>query len=368
VKTDEAVFMRRALALARRGEGLTRPNPPVGAVVMQGDRIVGEGWHRRAGGPHAEVYALRKAGDLAVGSTLYVTLEPCSTQGRTPPCTQLIVDHQVAKVVIGAIDPNPAHAGRAVSWLRRRGVAVAVGVEADAAATLIAPFASRMERGRPYVTLKLGMTLDGKIADRRGASRWITGAAARAEVQQLRRRADAIWVGAGTVCADNPSLWPRPDRSRQPWRVISDTNGITPATATVYVDEHAAHTCVALGRQVAKQRGTAYAQNGATVLPVSHSRSTALRQTLKWLADQGALHVLCEGGGQLAEALIRADLVDAYVLFLAPRIMGGDASVGAVRGKGWLMSTLPEVEIIEQRLVGPDLMIRARPCRPNEKE
>ncbi len=194
---EDERWMRIALAQARRGEGLTRPNPPVGAVLVRNGRLLGRGFHRRAGRPHAEINALRAAGDAARGATLYVTLEPCSTWGRAPPCTEQIIARGIRRVVIGCPDPNPNHAGRGVRILRRAGLSVTVGVCGPECAGLVAPFHSWITRGLPYVTLKLGASLDGRIADARGRSRWITGPEARREAHRLRRRVDAILVGRG---------------------------------------------------------------------------------------------------------------------------------------------------------------------------
>lgn len=357
----DAQWMTRALALARKGEGLTRPNPPVGAVVVRNGQSVGEGWHRKAGGHHAEVYALRQAGALAKGGTLYITLEPCSTTGRTPPCTERIRASGVTEVVVAVKDPNPKHAGRGIRQLRRAGVRMRTGICETEARELIRPFTRWVTDGRPFVTLKLGLTMDGKIADRHGHSRWITGPKARHAVQDLRRRVDAVMVGAGTVIADNPSLWPRPAKGRQPFRVIVDGQGRAPSSAHVFTDPHAAHTIWAVNRKVADKSGLRQIAQGARMFPIPVSRTTGVRSLLKQLAGEGVLHVLCEGGGELAESLIRAGCVDEYVIFLSPKIMGGRESRDAVGGKGWLMSDLPELKFIETRPVGDDLLIRALP-------
>lgn len=356
-----AEWMQRALALAARGEGLTRPNPPVGAVVVKNGKIVGEGWHRRAGGPHAEPVALRQAGSQARGSTIYITLEPCSTHGRTPPCTERILEAGVREVVIGAIDPNPKHAGRGVRLLRRRGIKVVTGICKEEATALIEPFAKVVTARRPWVTLKLGMTMDGKIADQRRQSKWITGAVARREVQSMRRRADVVMVGAGTVAADDPSLWPRPAKGRTPWRVVVDTHGRTCPQSRVYTDEYAAHTIVALGEDVSNQRARRYARQGCEVLRVPNSRPTGVKAILQRLTELGALHVLCEGGGDLAAVLVEAGLVDEWVGFVAPRILGGTTSISAVGGSGWLLPDLPQWQFVECKMVGKDMMLRARP-------
>ena len=329
-------FMQRALSLARRGEGLTRPNPPVGAVLVQNGKISAEGFHKKAGGPHAEVNCLKslkpKAQSLK-SATLYVSLEPCSTTGRTPPCTDLILERGIRRVVIGCIDPNPAHAGRGVRKLRRVGVDVITGVCRDEAQALIAPFAKRMLSGLPYVTLKLGVTLDGRIADASGKSQWITGPQARKKVQELRRRADAILVGAGTVRADNPSLLPRPAKGRTPWRVVAGTD--IPATSKVLTDEAAGQTLL---------------MNGS------------LKTILRDLASRDVMHVLCEGGGELAGSLIRAGLVDEFFIFMAPSVLGG-GGVPMVGKEGWSLKEMPRLSFQTLEKVGEDVFIRAVPCK-----
>ena len=326
-------FMQRALALARRGEGLTRPNPPVGAVLVQNGKIIAEGFHKKAGGPHAEVNCLAKVPTIGKTATLYVTLEPCSTTGRTPPCTDLILARGIKKVVIGAKDPNPAHAGRGIRILRRAGVDVTTGVCRAEAEALIAPFAKRILTGMPYVTLKLAATIDGRIADASGKSKWITGPQARAKVQELRRSADAIMVGAGTVRADDPSLLPRPSKGRNPWRGIIGSN--IPAKSKVLTDEAAERTLV---------------MNGP------------LKTILRDLGKRGIMHVLCEGGGELAGSLVRARLVDAFALFVAPSLLGGDGF--PMFGKnGWLLATMPLLSFQTLEKCGKDVFIRALPDR-----
>ena len=351
-------WMRRALALARRGEGLTRPNPPVGAVVVAGGRKVGEGFHRIAGGPHAEVIALLQAGKKARGATLYVTLEPCSTWGRTPPCTDAILAAGIRRIVVAARDPNPKHAGRGLRLLRQRGVPLDAGVCAAEGRALIAPFRMLMLTGRPFVTLKLGMTLDGRIADRTGASRWITSAAARSAVQALRRRVDAILVGGATIRADNPRLRPRPDAGRCPLRVVVTASGKLPPRCQVLRDAYA--DCTVVATTPAGARRLARAKTAAQIWTFpARGRKIDLRALLQKLGAGGALHVLCEGGGRLAAELLRAQLVDELLMFVAPKFLGGDA-LPAVGG-GWKLAAAPAFELQSVARIGPDLLIRAKP-------
>ena len=332
--TDEK-RMRRALDLARLGEGLTRPNPPVGALLALDGETIAEGRHRRAGTDHAERDCLKKVApevDLR-SATLYVTLEPCSTHGRTPPCVELILERGVGRVVVAVEDPNPKHAGRGLERLRAGGVEVVVGVCAEAGRELIAPFAKFVATGMPFLTLKLAVTLDGKIADRSGVSKWITGAAARERVQAMRRRADAIMVGAGTVRADDPSLLPRPAEGRTPWRVIVGRD--VPSAAIVLTDEASERTLV---------------------------RSGDLPTLLRELAgERDAMHVLCEGGGKLAAALTKASLVDEYVFFVAPKLMGADG-VPCFAKRGGAMDDLERLRFVGLEQLGEDVLLRAVPA------
>jgi diaminohydroxyphosphoribosylaminopyrimidine deaminase/5-amino-6-(5-phosphoribosylamino)uracil reductase len=326
-------FMQRALALAKRGEGLTRPNPPVGAVLVQNGKIIAEGFHKKAGLDHAERACLKSAVGNLKSSILYVSLEPCSTTGRTPPCTDLIIERGIRRVVIGCKDPNPAHAGRGIRILRCAGVEVITGICRAEAEALIAPFAKRILTGMPYVTLKLASTLDGRIADSAGKSKWITGPQARAKVQELRRSADAIMVGAGTVRADDPSLLPRPAKGRAPWRVVIGSN--IPEKSQVLTDESAERTLV---------------MNGP------------LKNILRDLAKRGVMHVLCEGGGELAGSLVRAGLVDEFALFIAPLLLGGDG-FPMVGKNGWPLAEMPLLSFQTLEKCGKDVFIRAVPVK-----
>lgn len=352
MKSDRT-FMQRAIALARRGEGLTRPNPPVGAVLVRRGRIVGEGWHRKAGGPHAEIVALRRAGVAARGATLYVTLEPCSTHGRTPPCTEAVLGAGIRRVVVACRDPNPKHAGRGLRLLRQRGVEVLCGVEAEPAAKLIEPFAMWITRRRPFVTLKLAESLDGRIADARGRSQWLTGAASRRLVHALRRRADAVMVGVGTVNADDPSLLPRPEKGRKPWRVVVDTKGRINVDAKMLTDAAASRTFIATSSD-------AMAALGQVILLEPRRGRIPLARLMRELAGLGMLHVVCEGGGELAASLVRENLVDEIQLFIAPKIIGGRDATPAMGGPGWPLARAPGWRIRSCERVGADVLITAR--------
>lgn len=356
--------MAQALALAWRGAGLTRPNPPVGALLVRNGRIVGQGWHKQAGGAHAEIIALRQAGARARGATLYVTLEPCSTQGRTPPCTAALMEAGVERVVAAARDPNPRHAGRGLTILRRAGIAVKAGTAVEEARRLIAPFAHWLSAGRPQLILKLAASLDGKIADGQGRSRWISGPPARRLVHVWRRQTDAIMVGAGTVLADNPSLTPRPAGGRRPWRVVLDSSGRVSPTARLLADGLAAQTIIATTRHCPADRLVQWRAAGATVwvLPATSAGVSPLA-LLRRLGKIGCLQVVCEGGGILATSLLRANLVDELRLFLAPILLGSQQAAGLLGGTGWSLPAAPRLSLIEQQRVGDDLLITARPRR-----
>ena len=334
VMSADEKHMMRAMELARLGEGLTRPNPPVGAVLVLEDQVVAEGWHHKAGDDHAERDCLKKLPPMPVNlgsASLYVTLEPCSTHGRTPPCTDLILQKGIGRVVVAVEDLNPKHAGRGLDLLRAAGVEVVTGVCAATGRELIAPFQKFITTGLPFVTLKLASTLDGRIADREGNSKWITGPEARERVQQMRRRADAIMVGAGTVRADDPSLLPRPSKDRKPWRVV--VGKTIPAEAKVLTDEAAERTLV---------------------------RSGDLKSILEELAQKhDVMHVLCEGGGQLAAGLVAAGLVDEFAFFIAPKLMGADGLPNF--GKtGGLIADVQNLSFQSVEQLGEDVLLRAR--------
>lgn len=326
--------MRRALALARRGLGKTSPNPAVGAVLVRKGRVVGEGWHKQAGGPHAEVVALRGAN--ARGATLYVTLEPCSTWGRTPPCTETIIAAGVKRVVVAARDPNPKHNGRGLKVLRDAGIRVEAGLLAEEAAGMNEGFNQWITTGMPLVIAKAGMSLDGKIATRTGDAKWITGEAARREGHRLRARVDAILLGTNTVVRDDPGLTVRHGvRGQQPWRVVIDARGRVPQMAKVFSDAQRRRTLVLTTSlsSVAWRRFLSGKGVDVIVLPQKNGRID-LRAALKAFGRRDITSVLVEGGGELLGSLFDAQLVDRVALFYAPIIIGGRAAVAAVGGKG----------------------------------
>lgn len=361
MKNTDTKWMEMALALAGRGEGRTRPNPPVGAVVVKCGRVLGEGYHHRAGMPHAEVEALACLGRETRGATIYVTLEPCCTQGRTPPCTDLIIEKGIARVVISVSDPNPKHKGRGLRLLRDAGIEVVEGVCREAGEALLAPFAKWVTTGEPFVTLKMGMTLDGRIADSKGTSRWITGASSRAEVRRLRQRADAILVGRNTAVMDDPSLrWSKSARLN-PMRVIVDSAGKLSPQAQVFSDGQAHNTIIVTTQACAERRVAEYIEGGAEVWRCGRGKRVSLKMLMKRLGKAGIMHLLCEGGGELAEDLVRLDLVDVFEFFVAPKIIGGEGAP-VVGGRGWSLKNAPNMKFVETRMIGEDIWIRGERC------
>ena len=361
--------MRRALELAERGRGLTSPNPMVGAVVVHGTEIVGEGFHERAGGPHAEIVALEAAGARARGGTLYVTLEPCNHVGRTPPCVPAIFASGITRVVCAATDPNPFVTGGGAAALRDRGVAVATGMLAADAMAQNRVFFTAMRERRPHVTLKAGMTADGKIADVHGVARWITGERARAEAHEQRREMDAIMAGVTTVLRDDPALTVRLGRPwpREPWRVVLDTNARTPPSARVIVGATPARALIAVGDRAPADRVAALERAGASVLrvPVRDGR-VAVDAVLGALFDRDVRAVLVEGGGEVHASFLDAGLVDRVALFVAPLLLGGRSAPSVVGGAGRELKSAVRLGAMTVRAVGDNLLIEADVEQPAE--
>jgi diaminohydroxyphosphoribosylaminopyrimidine deaminase/5-amino-6-(5-phosphoribosylamino)uracil reductase len=323
-RADDARFMRLALRLGRRGLGRTSPNPPVGAVVVAGQRIVGRGYHRKAGAAHGEAAALLAAGRRARGATLYVTLEPCAHHGRTPPCTDAIIAAHVRRVVVGTRDPNPNVPGNGIARLRAAGIEVTTSVEQEACDELIAAFRKHATTGLPLVTLKLAASLDGRIATATGESRWITGAPSRQLVHRLRAEHDAILVGAETVIHDDPELTCRLRGGRNPLRIVLDGRLRLPLTARVLTTA-AARTLVVTGHRASPAKLRRITARGAAVLQLPAPRGQiSLRRLMRALGKQGVTSVLVEGGATVAAAAIRAKVVDRLLVFYAPTLIGGD--------------------------------------------
>jgi diaminohydroxyphosphoribosylaminopyrimidine deaminase/5-amino-6-(5-phosphoribosylamino)uracil reductase len=352
-RTEARAHMRRALALAERGWGQTAPNPMVGAVVVAGGAVVGEGYHARFGLPHAEVGALREAGDGARGATLYVSLEPCAHYGKTPPCADKVIDAGIARVVIAAPDPCRIARGGA-DRLREAGVEVEIGLEREAALELNAPFFNAIESARPWVTLKLALSANGRIADPSGEHRWITGVESRREVHRLRANADAIAVGVGTAIADDPSLTVRdvPAPRIPPRRVVFDSTLRTPRSSTVIRTAREIETNL-VGRlsAVPIDRAAMAREAGATVLlaPTLHDSVEALRQ-------REIRSLFVEGGAQLAGSLLREGLVDRLIIFRSPLVLGDTAPAAFAHAPEGFEASLSTTRVVDERRFGEDTM------------
>jgi diaminohydroxyphosphoribosylaminopyrimidine deaminase / 5-amino-6-(5-phosphoribosylamino)uracil reductase len=329
-------FMRCALALARRGLGKTSPNPATGAVLVKNGRIIAGDFHEKAGQPHAEAKVLRRAGAKARGATLYSTLEPCCTWGKTPPCTDAIIAARIRRVVYAATDPNPKHGGRGAKLLRRAGIRMDVGLLADEATEMNAAFNKWITTGQPLVIAKAAMSVDGKIATRTGDSKWITSEATRREAHKLRAQVDAIVVGANTVIRDDPRLTVRHGtRNWLPWRVVVDARGRSPRMARIFTGRFRHRTIVFTTRLSPPRWRRHLALAGVTVIVIPAKTSRiGLRTALRELGRMDVTSVLVEGGGELLGSMFDAGLIDRVALFYAPLVIGGREAVTAVGGEG----------------------------------
>ncbi|MGI5868633.1 MAG: bifunctional diaminohydroxyphosphoribosylaminopyrimidine deaminase/5-amino-6-(5-phosphoribosylamino)uracil reductase RibD [Kiritimatiellia bacterium] len=370
---EDEYWMRMALDEAKRGEGGTRPNPPVGCVIVKNGVPIVSAYHAFAGGAHAEAAAIEAAAgwDLS-DATLYVTLEPCSTQGRTPPCTRAILRSGIQRVVAACEDPNPIHAGRGFNELWEARVDVVTGVCRAEAQTMLAPFFKLVSQSRPYVTLKMAQSLDGGIADHAGQSKWITGPASRDQVKALRRKSDIVLVGAGTVIADNPSLL----RDEEPMdgglpgmRGVVDASGSVSLDAKIFTDGHAGQTIYFTTEACSSERCRQISETGAHVVilpfdPASGNakegatRPACLNTLLDFLGEEGYLRVLCESGAKLASSFVKGDLVDELLLFVAPIVLGHD-SLRAFGAHPFNLMTAPRYRIESTTRCGDDLLVRA---------
>ncbi len=334
---DDRSYMKQALALAEKGRGRTSPNPMVGAVLVKDGRVVGRGYHQRAGGPHAEVNAIDHAGERARGTTLYVTLEPCNHLGRTPPCTHKILDAGIRRVVVAMTDPNPGVRGGGNRYLQDNGIQVATGICEKEARTLNEAFIAWVTTGRPFVVVKCAATLDGRIATRTGDSRWVTGPASRQFVHRLRHAVDGIMVGVETVKKDNPSLTTRLEEAggSDPTRIILDTHLSIPLTSKLLHQTSPAPTWVVCGSNAAADRQAALAAAGTRVVtaPLKAGRID-LSVLMQQLGEMGITSLLIEGGGMVIGSAFAADIVNKICFFYAPKILGGDDGIPICRGAG----------------------------------
>jgi diaminohydroxyphosphoribosylaminopyrimidine deaminase/5-amino-6-(5-phosphoribosylamino)uracil reductase len=370
--TADQHFMRRALELAQEAEGFTAPNPMVGAVVVSPDgRIVGEGYHHAPGLPHAEVEALNQAGDQSVGATLYVNLEPCCHFGRTPPCSKKIIEHKLARVVVGIADPNPKVAGGGLKELSEAGIELTVGVLESECGYLNRGFFKAIKENLPWLSLKMALTLDGRIADRTAASRYVTGATARKFVMALRAAYDAVLIGANTARLDDPQLDVRlGDDSekvlRNPVRAVLDPNYTVKPDARIFASQG---KTIIFYRQESLVKPSDY-HSSCSLVPLSESPEGTgrldTRAALQYLLEQGCQKVLCEGGGQLAGSLIDAGLVDELYWFVAPKMLVDQQALPVVASANTrLMADSVEWQITGANFLGDDLLISALNPRHN---
>jgi len=355
-------MMRRALALARRGLGRTSPNPAVGCVIVKDGEIVGRGYHKKAGTPHAEVHALNDAGTLAQGADVYVTLEPCSHYGKTPPCAKALVEAKVARVFVGADDPNPLVAGRGIAILREAGIEVETGILEAECREVNEAFFKWISTGLPFVILKSALTLDGKTATSSGDSKWVTSAQARQMVHRLRGQVDGIMVGVGTALKDDPQLTCRTPGGRDPIRIVVDSTLRLPLHAALFNPHSSAPTIVATCSRDAS-RLEALAAHGAEILTCRASDDGRVDLADLWaqLGKRGVQSILLEGGATLAGEAVRRGLIDKFQVYLAPKLLGGEG-MGLFSGAGpALMAQAHPLERVTVQRVGVDILVQGYP-------
>ena len=347
-------YMARALELAARGQGHVEPNPMVGCVIVTGEQIVGEGWHRRYGDPHAEREALAQAGAAATGATMYVTLEPCCHHGKTPPCTDAILQAAVRRVVVADRDPFPQVDGGGIGLLQAAGLDVETGLMADESRWLNAPYLKLVRYGRPWVIAKWAMTLDGKLAARSGDSRWISGELSRCRVHQLRARVDGIVVGAGTVRADDPSLTARPQGARTPVRIVLDSRAALSIGSQLVRTAREVPVLVAAGPQAPEENCRRLREAGCEVwIGQVDDPGPRLLELLDELGRRRMTNLLVEGGAQVLGSLFDAELIDEVHVFVAAKLIGGAAAPAPLAGRGLeqmgqaVRLVRPEIEILD---------------------
>lgn len=364
VRQEDIEYMRRAMELAERGVGFTNPNPMVGAVIVKGGKVIGEGWHERCGEWHAERNAFKNCTVSAEGATMYVTLEPCCHYGKTPPCTEAIIEHGIARVVVGMEDPNPLVAGKGIALLREAGIEVVCGVEEEALREQNRVFLKYISTKLPWVAMKTAMTLDGKIATRTGDSKWITGAEARAYVHELRHRFMAILVGIGTAVADDPLLNCRIEGRgvRQPIRVVVDSNARLSLDSQLVKTAGEYRTIVAHTRFAPEERVKALRETGVEMLLCKEKEGLVdVRNLLELLGQSGIDSILLEGGGSLNYTFLSERLADELYAFIAPKIVGGMNAKTPVEGAGMeKMADAINLELENVLNVGHDVLLKLK--------
>jgi diaminohydroxyphosphoribosylaminopyrimidine deaminase/5-amino-6-(5-phosphoribosylamino)uracil reductase len=354
--------MAQALELAARGQGFVEPNPMVGCLIVRGDDVVGEGWHRRYGGPHAEVHALRAAGAAAADATAYVTLEPCCHLGKTPPCSQALIDAGVARVVVAHRDPFPQVDGGGIRQLQQAGIDVTVGVLERQACWLNAPFLKRVRTGQPWVIAKWAMTLDGKIGTHAGSSRWISNEMSRIRVHQLRGRVDGIMVGQRTAALDNPMLTARPPGPRTAMRIVVDSRAGLQADSQLVRSATDIQTLIAAGPDVPTENRSRLEQAGCEVwTAASADPQQRLLELLSALGERGLTNVLVEGGGRLLGSLFDARAIDEVHVFIASKLVGGLDAPSPLAGRG--LASMADATALHSAVIEPldgDVYIHGR--------
>jgi diaminohydroxyphosphoribosylaminopyrimidine deaminase/5-amino-6-(5-phosphoribosylamino)uracil reductase len=351
-------WMKRALLLARKGKGRTSPNPLVGAVLVKRGKVMGEGYHAKAGKAHAEIIAIERAGKDARGSTLYVNLEPCTHYGKTPPCAPAVIQAGVRRVVVGMVDPNPLVKGKGISTLRKAGIDVQIGTLEKQCKTLNEAFCKYILVKEPFVILKAAATLDGKIATRNGESKWISNEASRRLVHGVRNEVDAVVVGVGTILKDDPLLTARIRGGRDPVRIILDSRLRIPEDARV-IGVSSSRTLIATTTLAPRDKIERLQRAGAQVVLVeSKNGKVDLRSFLSKLGELGMMSILVEGGSQVNGAFLDGGLIDKLLLFLSPRMMGDPQALGIFQGKGFEhLKEAASVEDIKIRRIGEDILV-----------
>lgn len=360
MNTDKR-YMALAIKLAKKAEGRTSPNPLVGAVIVKGGRIIGKGYHKKCGLPHAEVYAIKAAGAKARGSTLYVTLEPCDHHGRTPPCTDAIIKSGIKRVVMAMKDPNPITDGRGIKKLKKHGIKTEAGILENEAKAINKPFIKFITKKLPYVRVKIAESIDGKIATKSGDSKWITGEESRRYVHGLRGRVDAVMVGSGTVLKDDPMLSCRIPGAKQPLRVIVDSSLRTPFTSKLFSTSGSHSVLIATTKKASFKKAEIYARSGISLLFCKLKNNRVdLKDLLKKLSWLGITDLLVEGGGELAAGLVEDRLVDQFMFFISPKIIGGRDAKTSVEGIGVdRVADAVKLKNISIRMFADDIMIEA---------
>lgn len=359
--TDNAKFMQMALGLAKKGEGKTSPNPMVGAIIVKDGKVVGRGYHKRVGGAHAEIIALKEAGNFSKGATLYVNLEPCCHFGRTPPCTDAIIKAGIKRVVVSMSDPNPINNGKSFKILRRHNIKVNVGLLNSESKHLNEIFIKYITTNFPFVTVKIAQSLDGKIATKFGESKWITGKDARRFVHRLRKEVDAVLVGVNTIIKDNPLLTAR-NPFKNPFKVILDSSLKTPLDSRIFSKDSPSPNIIVTTKGVSLKKISRYEKIAKVLIAKTKNGKIGLRDLLRRLTRLEISHVLVEGGGSLVASFLEDGLVDKVLIFISPKIIGGQTSPTSVEGRGInRLSQAIKLKNFSVRKFGKDLLVEGYP-------